>query len=694
MDNLQIFVREAEAELASVRGSLLIVAQSGDMSELVATRRTLDRLKNGAQASGHDALAALTSRCEAEINGFANTPARNNAHAALDIVAQMEAELWAIPTLSDGFDFDVGGFVDASFANLVSRADDQNSDDPVEEFEIDDETLDIFRAEAEELLANISVGLKALAVAPDDQAALWDIRRNAHTFKGAAGIVGMMDASRIAHRMEDLLDKMVETHREAGPEIFEFLEQSASSLAAIVAVQADENEACLKASYDSAISLLSSPVIKTNGATATGHAISRPPDTAKPAAAPIVRVSLDRLDEIINLSHRLSINRSALAETFAGLTSDTLTNIGTLVRVGDLFETGGHLADEIQAKLRKIRMVKFSTLATRLSRAVHVTCLDENKKATVEIENGDVEIDTQIIDALIEPLLHLLKNAVVHGIETPETRRFIGKPERGNIRIQLDAEEALLAMSISDDGGGISIPKLKAEAVAKGLIDSDKAAAMDDGEAIQLIFDRGLTTAEKLDLNAGRGIGMGIVKESIEMLGGCVLVESDPQRGTTFKIRMPLAVSDAQSVNAEIAARDAEPLPQLVLVVDDSSSVRHQTARLVKEAGFRVITAENGAEVLELLLSGEWEPDLILSDVEMPQVDGWALLEYLKTDEHFGHIPIVMVTSLDTDEHRNRAFDLGAADFLVKPFSRPDFDRIWKSIGLDSFASPLAANRV
>ncbi len=660
-------LRDAEADLASIRGGLLIVAQTGDAADLAAARRTLVRLRTGAEANGHEAFAALASRCEAEIDGFTNQSTPNNAHAALDIVAQMEAELWSIPTLSDGFDFDVGGFVDASFDNLMSKGDEQQREDSFEEFEIDDETLDIFRAEAEELLTNIGVGLTALARSPDDQAALWDIRRNAHTFKGAAGIVGMTDASRIAHQMEDLLDKMVETHREAGPEIIEFLEQSAGSLSAIVAVQADENEPCLKASYDSAMSLLSSPVVKASGAAAV-PTVTQPADTTKPAAAPIVRVSLDRLDEIINLSQRLSINRSKLAEAFAGLTKDTLSNINTLVKVGNLFETGGQLADEIQAKLRKIRMVKFSTLSTRLSRAVHVTCLDENKKAVVEIENGDVEIDTQIIDALIEPLLHLLKNAVVHGIESPETRRFVGKPERGNIRIRLEADEGALAMSISDDGAGISIPRLKMEAIARGLIDSATAAAMGDGEAVQLIFDRGLTTAEKLDLNAGRGVGMSIVKESIEMCGGSVSVESEPQKGTTLRINMPLAVASDQTNEAQIATDLAEAPPPLVLVVDDSSSVRHQTTRLVKEAGFRVITAENGAEALELLLSGEWEPDLILSDIEMPHVDGWALLEYLKTDKNLGHIPIVMVTSLNADEHRKRAIDLGAADYFVKPF--------------------------
>jgi len=114
------------------------------------------------------------------------------------------------------------------------------------------------------------------------------------------------------------------------------------------------------------------------------------------------------------------------------------------------------MIEDIQTKLLRIRMVKFGTLETRLGRAINVTCLDENKKAALEIENGEVEIDTQVIDSLIEPLLHLLKNAVVHGIEPPDTRRLIRKPERGTIRINIEADDEAVVLSVSDDGAGIA----------------------------------------------------------------------------------------------------------------------------------------------------------------------------------------------------------------------------------------------
>ncbi|MBK9438622.1 MAG: response regulator [Chloracidobacterium sp.] len=310
-----------------------------------------------------------------------------------------------------------------------------------------------------------------------------------------------------------------------------------------------------------------------------------------------------------------------------------------------------------------------------MSRAVHVTSEEEQKNVGIVLENGDTEIDTQIIDALIEPLLHLLKNAVVHGIEREDTRRLIGKPEKGLIRIRIDSDSDGLTLTVADDGRGISIAKLKEKAIRNQLICAETAELMNDNDAYQLIFERGLTTADTLNLNAGRGIGMSIVKESVAKCGGQLNIASETQAGTTFTIRMPLTIPrvKAPAVKtpepANIPKID-EPARKVVLIVDDSPSVRSQTCKVVEECGHRVITAQNGAEALELLLSGVWHPDLILSDVEMPIMDGWELLEYVKTDEHFGKIPVVMITSLAEQHHRDRAMALGASDYQIKPVNR------------------------
>ncbi len=692
-EKLILFINAAERDLASVRSSLLILAQTGDLSELSIPLRNLDRLNTGAAGIGLPGITALVDDCEASLNQLAlkkECPIKD-VYDALDIVASIEAALFDIPLEVDPFLSDVANFVDTSFDELAPAAG-VDLDHGPEEFEIDEETLDVFRSEADELLANIADDLRVLSNEPGDQKALWSIRRHAHTFKGAAGIIGLKAASEISHRMEDLLDKMVEMRREAVPEVIDFLDMSAGRLHAIVAEKhVDGNTTDLESKYGDVMSWLSlGRDIESNGHD-NSHENHPPNDaivsettrveTAKTASAPIVRVSLDRLDDLLDVSRSLIENRSEINDRMTELDREAVDYMAQYERLTSLIEVGRRLSESMHAKLLRIRMVKFGTLETRLSRAVHVTCIDEDKKAAVEIENGDIEIDTQIIDALIEPLVHLIKNAVVHGIESPETRRMIGKPECGKIIIRVESGADSITLAVKDDGSGISTSKLKEKAVASGIIDSNVAASMDDREATMLIFDRGLTTAAKIDLNAGRGVGMSIVKESVESHGGIVTVETEPQHGTTFTISMPLAGKKPKKESEEIQLVDArinplETVQPLVMVVDDSASIRHQTAKLVKSSGLSVITANDGTQALELLLSGASEPDLILSDVEMPQIDGWEFLKYLKADERFRHIPVVMVTSLDSDEHRQRALNLGALDYIVKPFSKKEMERV------------------
>ncbi|MBK9216804.1 MAG: response regulator [Chloracidobacterium sp.] len=679
-EKLQKFVSSAAADLASVRSSLLIAGQGGE-ADLAASARCLEHLKTEAFTNMQPALAVMAADCATASAVVARGDTSGLAIGrTLDLVAAMEAALLSIPIGSADFIADVGQFVESSFDSLLPETSEtQPSPAPPEAFDIDDETLDVFRDEAGDLLASIDTNLRTLANAPGSRAALWEIRRSSHTFKGAAGIVGLTNAAAVAHQMEDLLDKMVELQRDATPEVMEFLNGAAVRLNSIVRFGEASNDAADE-SYARALACLDLPDDRSAEPVNTDFTSSKPlPESVHTPAGPVVRVSLERLDDLLRICNGLLVNRSALVERFAELNLN-----GRAEKVNELFEVGRRLTGELKDKLTQIRMVKFSTLETRLARAVNVTCTDEAKKASLEIENGEVEIDTRHIDALIEPLLHLLKNAVVHGIERPETRRLIGKPEKGAVRVRIDANEAAIILTVADDGAGIPLARLREKAASIGRDPLD-----DDSEALKLIFERGLTTAEKLDLNAGRGVGLSIVKESVESRGGSVMVDSKPQVGTTFTILLPLHSARPEPEPNEPAdeapVSDIIDTTPLVLVVDDSSTIRSQLARLIEQAGFRVITANNGADALELLLNNK-EPDLILSDIEMPQIDGWQFLEYVKTDDNFGRIPVVMVTSLDADEHRERAFSLGASDYIVKPFGTRDVER-----ALSIIKAPVAA---
>jgi CheY-like chemotaxis protein len=345
--------------------------------------------------------------------------------------------------------------------------------------------------------------------------------------------------------------------------------------------------------------------------------------------------------------------------------------------VSRLLDEQLELARSVRRGLEQVRLVRFGVLQMRLNRAVTVTCQDEDKMAKVFLTDPDAEVDTLVIDALIEPLLHLLKNAVVHGIERPESRRLLGKPEEGCIRVGLESTSDGIRIVVEDDGRGISTSSLIDKAIAVGLIEGSARHGLSDEEAFQLIFERGLTTSENITLNAGRGVGMCIVKESIEGRGGMIYVASEPQQGTRFTITLPhLAVAESTS---GLSKPDNTPL---ILIVDDSNSIRLVTSRMVETLNCRSVTAEDGAQALELLRSGSVKPDLILSDVEMPVMNGWQFLEELKSDASLGNIPVVMVTSLSDDASQQRAAELGADDYVVKPLELQGFERVLRTLGV------------
>jgi CheY-like chemotaxis protein len=352
----------------------------------------------------------------------------------------------------------------------------------------------------------------------------------------------------------------------------------------------------------------------------------------------------------------------------AALINSAFGNVKTNLEA--LYDEQCSTLDEVQGRLLKLRHVEFGSISNRLQRTVRVTCDEEEKKAEVVIENGSFEVDTQLIDALIEPLLHLLKNAVVHGIENPETRRILGKPETGKITIRVSNKAEHTVLSVTDDGRGIAFVPLLEKAVVSNLISRAEAEQMTSRKICELIFLPGLTTAKKLNLNAGRGVGMSIVRDSISAAGGTISIETWPQKGTTFTVRIPRPFADQPAE----PLRNAEAIPSVsgrvrVLIVDDSPSVRLTTSRIVEKAGWSVETARNGIDALEKLKSQPL-PNVILSDIEMPRMGGFEFLGALREHESLKHIPIIFISSRTDEADRQQASVAGVAAYLTKPFDQ------------------------
>lgn len=688
---------DSDTAIVQIRSSLLILAQTGDVSDLSSARQALVHLREQAENDNQRKIAAAILDCEAALESMANGSVSRpvSVYEVLDKIALVEAAMLEASLHSADFLDDLTSLVDVSFEDLATRPDvGENGYEKPETFAIDEETLEIFRSEAAELVNSIDASLELLVGSPSNSNAIWEIRRNSHTFKGAAGIVGLKNACRIAHKMEDLLDVVVGSGVGAGKPVVDFLLTAVETLHSILDEKPTENNVGKFNEQFAAAErwlkhLTSNAPQRDDSAEAECPTYEEKdgnqPRISVPKTSPAVRVSLDRVDQLMKLSSDIASNGKALESLLNEfLSQGTDLQIGQ-PQVGLLLKQAGDLHRQLQSELGRVRLVRFGTIETRLSRAINNTCGDVSKKASLELENGDTEIDTLVIDALVEPLIHLLKNSVVHGIEDPETRRLIGKPETGTVTVRVEADNEAVILTVSDDGAGIAAERLKRLAVTNGVITDRQSESLNDREALKLVFEKGLTTSDTIDLNAGRGVGMAIVKESVESRGGSVIVDSQPTKGTTFTIIIPITqpepcLASIQEARDELAA--PTPIDPLILIVDDSATIRNQAVKIIEATGFRTITANNGAEALELLLSGKWEPDLILSDVEMPQIDGWQFLEYVKTDDNFGEIPVVMVTSLDMPKYRKRANDLGASDYIVKPITSTDLERVCREYAM------------
>ncbi|MBQ9495559.1 MAG: chemotaxis protein CheA [Treponema sp.] len=206
----------------------------------------------------------------------------------------------------------------------------------------------------------------------------------------------------------------------------------------------------------------------------------------------------------------------------------------------------GRIAGELQEGVMKIRMVPISQIFSRFPRVVRDLQRDLDKKVELEIEGEDTELDKSVVEDLLDPIMHCVRNSVDHGIESPQERKKAGKSETGTVFLKASNEGNMIVIEISDDGAGIDVQKVRQKAIKNGLIHPDKI--LTNQEAFNLIFEPGFSTAEKISNVSGRGVGLDVVRTMIEKLNGTVLVSSEKGNGTTFTIRLPLTLAIIQGL--------------------------------------------------------------------------------------------------------------------------------------------------
>jgi chemosensory pili system protein ChpA (sensor histidine kinase/response regulator) len=733
------------------------------------------------------------------------------------------------------------------------------------------ELLEVFRMEAEDDLRVLTKTLpraKKETVAKDD----WlEVRRAAHTLKGAAAMVGFAEVTTLAHGMEDLLDAYYEGGRTATPDEVDWLLASTDGIDDVINGRAGNLGTLLQRGQQflGTKPMAPAPVSKPKIEEPAEVVEERRAEPNRPDAnEAYVRIPLTRLNDIVKMVGELVISRTAFEQRMTDMrqllqelepTTTRLKRVSTKIETGyeaitlagtkaeattdgfdalefdrytefhllsrELAETTsdiqaldgelghlhsdfvGHLTrqsrlgSEIEDKLMRLRMVPISSVATKLQRTVRQACETTQKKAELVLKNERTGLDKSVLEALADPLLHLLRNAVDHGLETPEVRRALGKPENGTIELQAGYEGSNIVLTLSDDGRGVNLDQVRQTAIRRGVL--NEAANPGSDELLELLFAPGFSTKDEVSELSGRGVGLDVVRSKVEALKGSVHLSMKPGQGTSFTIRLPMTLamtrallvkangqtfaipldavemivrpdaSELTTVGNQVAYRVGEkvypirPLAQVLrlktggeptttdrtpvvllksrdqllgvsvdqllggreiiiknlgshlkrapglsgstllgdgtvvlilnptellkrvqttssrnetttsnrsragitaLIVDDSPSVRRVLTMLVERQGWTAITAKDGLDALETLQAGRVVPSVILSDVEMPRMDGYELLGTVRSQMVTRHIPMVMITSRSADKHRARAMELGANAYVTKPY--------------------------
>lgn len=288
--------------------------------------------------------------------------------------------------------------------------------------------------------------------------------------------------------------------------------------------------------------------------------------TSGPATESIqtVRVAVDHLDSVVNLIGELVVDRTGLSLIQQAL-SDRFPADESAQGLAAIADHLNRVVTDLHYEIMKIRMLPVGQVFRRFPRMVRDLAHDLNKKVDLVLEGEETGLDRSILEDIVDPITHLLRNCLDHGLEIPEQRCAAGKPETGCVKLSARHEEGHIVLDVEDDGAGIDIARLRHAAVAKGAISPEAAGKLDDREVLGLLFISGVSTAQKVTEVSGRGVGMDIVRTNIEKLHGRIEVESKLGEGTRFRVRLPLTLAIAQSLIVKCRSRlYALPLDSVV----------------------------------------------------------------------------------------------------------------------------------
>jgi two-component system, chemotaxis family, sensor kinase CheA len=615
------------------------------------------------------------------------------------------------------------------------------------------EILDLVRQESGDCLQRMETNLIALESGSGSGAEIDAILRDAHSIKGSSAMVGWQEVTKLASAIEDRMEQARE-HGAFPSELADPLLRAIDALA-----RALDGEAAVAK--------------PTPGRPAEAH-----PTGTLVGVAPTIRVPASKVDTMLDVVGETVLYHRGLEHELGATLHDGR-------RSSDVLGTGERLLDGLQDAVVQMRTLPLSTIIAPFPRAIRDLAAQEGKEAELIVTGAETQLDRVILDGISETIVHVLRNAVAHGIESPQQRQVAGKPRTGRIELHAEPRGSMVAITISDDGAGVS-PELLAR-------------AQQTGSLVDILAKTGFSTAEAVSDTAGRGVGLDAVKLHLDSLSGALEMRSEPGSGTQVTLLLPVTLAlmqvllfewdsqvfalpmssvgrvsavtqttslggltsieiDGEAVplaslgnligassqpfsdrppavvlesparriaiacdglrgeeqvvikalgpllaavpgylgaailgDRRIAlvldpthlmkvrmkpsaprrsSRESEASPKRVLVVDDQFAARELQRSILETAGYEVRVARDGRDALRQIEQAA-ELDLVLTDIQMPEMDGFELLEAIRADDAHSSLPVVVVTTLADEESRKRGVSAGADAYVVKQ----DFDQ-------------------
>jgi two-component system chemotaxis sensor kinase CheA len=405
-----------------------------------------------------------------------------------------------------------------------------------------DEIVAEFLVESYESLDRLDRDLLALERDPGSRDVLASIFRTMHTIKGTCGFLGFLKLERIAHAAESLLAGVRDGSLAITPQTAGVLLATGDVLRLILR-QIEVSGTDGDDDHDALVAELERLRMAPEGVDPTTTAAEATPLPAAPArgARPrsaftdtTVRVDVGLLDRLMTLVGELVLARNHLVELAADRPDPSLASATQSV---------DHITAELQESVMKTRLQPIRTVWSTFPRVVRDLAVALDKRARIETVGDDTELDRSIIEAIKDPLTHIVRNAVDHGIEEPELRIAAGKPAEGVVSVRAYHEGGQVTIEVSDDGAGIDLEAVRAKAVELASMTPEQATRMSERDVVDLLFVPGFSTADHVTTVSGRGVGMDVVRTNIERIGGSIDVSSRSGEGTTFKIRIPLTLA-------------------------------------------------------------------------------------------------------------------------------------------------------